>query len=170
MRFTRRFTRVFRVRWICLVSISLVFRTLFAKDASIQIGISLLLVLQHALPKFVDDLDYTVPNIHNPYSIKIITEKYNTAMYMIWRWQFVKIIVRWIFSEANDGFMNDLWWLHDGFMIFHGGFVMASWLLNLFQKPTMVSNSSSSLFLIRTSSSLSLLILCCSILPSKGEI
>ena len=41
-----------------------VFRTLFAKDASIQIGISLLLVLQHDLPKFVAVLDYTVPNIH----------------------------------------------------------------------------------------------------------
>ena len=40
---------------------------------------------------------------------------------------------------------------------------------SIFQKCRMVSNSSSSLFLIRTSSSLSLLILCCSILPAPGE-
>ena len=49
MRFTRRLL-VFHVRCIYLVSISLIFCTLFAKDASIQTGISLLLVLQHDLP------------------------------------------------------------------------------------------------------------------------
>ena len=63
-----------------IVSISLIFCTLFAKDASIQMGISLLPVLQ--LTKFVADLDYTVCQT----SIKMITEKYNTAMYMMtWR-------------------------------------------------------------------------------------
>ena len=49
-----------------IVSISLIFCTLFAKDASIQMGIPLLPVLQQALTKLIADLDYTVPSIHIP--------------------------------------------------------------------------------------------------------
>ena len=103
-----------------IVSISLIFCTLFAKDASIQMGISLLPVLQ--LTKFVADLDYTVCQT----SIKMITEKYNTAMYMMtWRWQFMKITVRWIFFRSHECFMM----VYDGYMIVSWYFMMVSWWL-----------------------------------------
>ena len=130
MRFTRRLL-VFRVWWTYLVSISFIFCTLFAKDASIQMGISLLPVLQ--LTKFVADLDYTVCQT----SIKMITEKYNTAMYMMtWRWQFMKITVRWIFFRS-----------HECFMMVYDGYMMVSWYFLMTQLVSEADDGFQLLFL-----------------------